>query len=72
MPRGRYGTPSWKDEMVLIPLVPSIVPTIDIERGVIYIDPPGGLLDLTYVKEGNVRIKGFLPAVSSFQENRYK
>jgi 16S rRNA processing protein RimM len=72
LPRGRFGTPSWKDEMVLIPLVPAIVPTIDIERGVIYIDPPGGLLDLTYVKEENVRIKGFLPAVSSFQENRYK
>jgi len=70
LPRGRSGTPSWKDEMVLIPLVPSIVPTIDVERGVIYIDPPGGLLDLTYVKEENVRIKGFLPSVSSFKAER--
>lgn len=72
LPRGRFGMPSWKDEMVLIPFVPKIVPTIDMERGILYIDPPGGLLDLTYIKEENVRIKGFLPEVSSYEENRYK
>ena len=68
LPRGRYGTPSWKDEMVLIPMVPAIVPSVDLEFGIIYIDPPGGLLDLTYVNEENVRIKGFLPEKSSYED----
>lgn len=72
LPRGRHGTPSWRDEMVLIPLVPSIVPTVDLERRIIYIDPPSGLLDLTYVKEETVRIKGFLPEKSSYEINKYK
>jgi 16S rRNA processing protein RimM len=72
LPRGRNGIPSWKDEMVLIPLVPSIVPTVDIERRIIYIDPPGGLLDLTYVKEEYKRIKGFLPETSSYEKNKHK
>ena len=72
LPRGRHGTASWKDELVLIPLVPSIVPTVDIERRIIYINPPGGLLDLTYVREDNVRIKGFLPETSSYEQNKYK
>lgn len=70
LPRGKLGTPSWRDELVLIPLVPSIVPTVDIERGLVYIDPPGGLLDLTYVNEETVRIKGFLPEESSYKGNR--
>lgn len=69
LPRGQYGTPSWRDELVLIPLVPSIVTTVDIERQLMYIDPPPGLLDLTYVKEDNVRIKGFLPEKSSYEKN---
>jgi len=61
LPRGKNGTPSWRDEMVLVPIVPAIVPTVDLERSIIYIDPPGGLLDLTYVQEEKVRIKAFLP-----------
>ncbi len=72
LPRGRNGTPSWKDEMILIPFVPSIVPTVDIEQQMIYIDPPNGLLDLKYIKEENVRIKGFLPETSSYEINKYK
>lgn len=72
LPRGRHGTASWKDELVLIPLVPSIVTTVDIERRIIYINPPGGLLDLTYVREDNVRIKGFLPETSSYEQNKHK
>ena len=72
LPRGKNGTPSFKDEMVLIPLVPSIVPSVDIEERIIYIDPPGGLLDLTYVKEEVVRIKGFLPVKSSYEKNKNK
>jgi len=55
------GVPLWKEEMVLIPFVPEIVPTVDIEREIIYIDPPAGLLDLTYIRQPHRRIKGFLP-----------
>ena len=61
LPRGPGRTASWKDEMVLIPLVPEIVPRVDIKSGAIHITPPLGLLDLTYVREEKVRIKGFLP-----------
>lgn len=49
LPRGPI--PSWKDQMVLIPFVPQLVPIVDIERKIIYIDPPPGLMDLTYVKQ---------------------
>jgi len=59
--RGPGRTASWKDEMVLIPLVPQIVPHVDIKGGAIHITPPLGLLDLTYLREEKVRIKGFLP-----------
>ena len=52
---------SWRDELVLIPFVPQIVPQIDMEQGQIWIDPPSGLLDLTYFREERVRLKGFLP-----------
>jgi 16S rRNA processing protein RimM len=62
LPRGVGGTTSFRDEMVLIPLVPQIVPRVDIEGRMIYIDPPGGLLDLTYVRQEKTRIKGFLPS----------
>jgi 16S rRNA processing protein RimM len=59
LPRGQ--TPSWKDELVLVPFVPQIVPRVDLTEGTLYIFPPFGLLDLTYVKEEKVRIKGYLP-----------
>jgi 16S rRNA processing protein RimM len=62
LPRGRGGTASLSDELVLIPLVPQLVPVIDLKEGAIYIDPPTGLLDLTYVRDERVRIKAFLPA----------
>jgi len=61
LPRGPGATASWKDELVLIPFVPQLVPRVDIENRSIYILPPFGLLDLTYVREEKVRIKGFLP-----------
>lgn len=61
IPRGIGGTESLRDELVLIPMVPQIVPRVDIQGRAIYIDPPTGLLDLTYVREDKVRIKGFLP-----------
>jgi 16S rRNA processing protein RimM len=62
LPRGRSGSPSWRDELVLVPFVPQIVPRVDLKGRAIYISPPKGLLDLTYVREENVRIKGYLPS----------
>ena len=41
---------------VLMPLVPSIVPVVDIKRGLIFLDPPEGLLDLTYKVKENPQI----------------
>ena len=61
LPRGPGATLSWKDELVLIPFVPQLVPRVDITNRAVYIAPPFGLLDLTYVREEKVRIKGFLP-----------
>jgi 16S rRNA processing protein RimM len=64
LPRGVGGTFSLRDELVLIPLVPQLVPTVNINEGIIEIDPPDGLLDLTYVREVKTRIKAFLPSSS--------
>jgi 16S rRNA processing protein RimM len=61
LPRGRGGTMSLRDELVLVPFVQQIVPLVSIAERAVYIDPPDGLLDLTYVREEKVRIKGFLP-----------
>lgn len=62
LPRGVGGMASLRDELVLIPLVPQIVPRVDVKQREIFIDPPAGLLDLTYVREEKTRIKGFLPS----------
>lgn len=64
LPRGVGGTVSLRDELVLIPFVPQIVPRVLISEGSVFISPPDGLLDLTYVREEKVRIKGFLPSAS--------
>jgi 16S rRNA processing protein RimM len=53
--------PGRPQELVLIPLVPEIVPKIDLTEKYMLIDPPAGLLDLTYVREEKVIIKGLLP-----------
>ena len=47
-------------DLLLIPLVPEIVTKIDLENQMILVDPPAGLLDLTYVREEKVKIKGLL------------
>ena len=70
LPRGRGGTPSWRDENVLLPFVPDIVPTVDLDEGKVYVSPPPGLLDLTYIKEDKVRIKAFLPAAGETSATR--
>lgn len=65
LPRTESGLASYKDELVLIPFVPQLVPVVDLEQRKIQIDPPLGLLDLTYVRSDKVRVKGFLPSSSS-------
>ena len=57
--------PSFRDELVLIPLVRQIVPKVSLVQKCLWIDPPAGLLDLTYVRSERVRIKGFLPTTAS-------
>ena len=61
LPRGKGSTMSLRDELVLIPFVPEIVPRVALSDRSVYVSPPEGLLDLTYVREEKVRIKGFLP-----------
>jgi 16S rRNA processing protein RimM len=48
------------NDLVLIPLVPEIVTKIDLHEKKVIIDPPKGLLDLTYIREEKVVIKGLL------------
>jgi len=50
------------EEMVLIPFVPQIVSRVDLDLRMVFVKPPAGLLDLSYVREEKVKIKGFLPA----------
>jgi 16S rRNA processing protein RimM len=62
------GRPVPKD-LVLIPFVPEIVPKIDLEEKKVVIDPPKGLLDLTYIREEKVKIKGLLPPSKTDDES---
>lgn len=57
---GQVPQPGQPQDLVLIPMVPEIVPRIDLDQKRILIDPPPGLLDLTFVREEKVRIKGLL------------
>lgn len=55
------------DKLCLIPLVPQIVRNVVLkgkeEEGAMYVDPPAGLLDLSYTaKPKRVIIRGYLPA----------
>jgi 16S rRNA processing protein RimM len=61
LPEKRWEASKWRDHFVLVPFVPAICPVVDLENKVIYIDPPTGLLDLSYAHEENRAIKGFLP-----------
>jgi 16S rRNA processing protein RimM len=56
------------DTMCLIPLVPSIVTSVVLkdDEKMIVINPPEGLLDLTYVEKKKFVIRGFLPAKSAY------
>jgi len=64
LPRGDSGIASFRDELVLIPLVPQIVTEVDLANNQIFIDPPAGLLDLSYVRDDKKRVKGLLSPAS--------
>ena len=51
-------------ELVLVPLVPSIVVSVDLVQGTILLDPPKGLLEVTYLEKEKIVLKGFLPEVA--------
>ena len=56
---------------VLIPLVPQIVPIIDVERGVLVMEPPPGLLELAAPKKKEkYRIRALLPEKAECLEER--
>ena len=57
-PHGGQG-----EDLVLVPFVPEIVSSVNLEGRMVSIVPPPGLLDLSYRREEKVRIKGFLPPV---------
>ena len=64
-----------EDKLCLIPLVPSIVTSVDIKTNRIVIDPPSGLLDFTYLqKKEKIVLRGFLPEKAmhlSNEDRRY-
>jgi 16S rRNA processing protein RimM len=64
-----------EDKLCLIPLVPSIVTSVNTATMRIVIDPPSGLLDFTYIeKKKKIVIRGFLPekaAHLSKEDRRY-
>lgn len=64
-----------EDKLCLIPLVPSIVISVNTATMKIVIDPPSGLLDFTYLeKKKKIVIRGFLPeraAHLSKEDRRY-
>ena len=64
-----------EDKLCLIPLVPSIVTSVDLKTMRMIIDPPAGLLDFTYLeKKKKIVIRGFLPEKASYltkEDRRY-
>jgi 16S rRNA processing protein RimM len=60
-------------ELCLIPFVPSIVLSVDLAGCALLLDPPKGLLQLTYMeKEKEVAIKGFLPERAALHLNGWE
>lgn len=57
--------PGLAGELCLIPFVPSIVLRVSYDQRAILIDPPEGLLDLVYIENKRVVIRGLLPSVAS-------
>ena len=63
---------AFSDDLCLIPFVPQIVTSVDLENKRMFLLPPDGLLDITYIELKKVVIRGYLPAVSTSltEENR--
>ena len=53
---------SGSNDLCLIPFIPAIVLSVNMEKKSMILDPPAGLLDLTYQEIKKVIIRGFLPA----------
>ena len=49
----------------LVPFVPAVVTKVDMVAGTVVVDPPPGLLDLTYEETKRIVIRGFLPEVAT-------
>jgi ribosomal 30S subunit maturation factor RimM len=59
-------------QLCLLPFVPSIVPRVDMKLKIVWIEPPDGLLDLTYEEKVRVVIRGYLPAVATMSAESRK
>ena len=56
-----------EDELCLIPLVPQIVLTVDLENKILVIDSAYiGLFDYSYIEKKKIVIRGFLPKKSAY------
>ncbi len=56
-------------KLCLIPLVPSIVVNVDVQKGQVLLEPPPGLLDYTYEqKPRRVVVRGYLPLAASLTD----
>eukprot|EP01041_Mallomonas_annulata_P001589 gene1589-3070_t len=56
-------------DLCLVPLVPEIVLEVDLVLRRIILDPPGGLLELTYKEPPpKIALRGFLPEVASVSD----
>ncbi|KAL7542761.1 hypothetical protein ACHAXR_013093 [Thalassiosira sp. AJA248-18] len=61
LPKSPHGGEG--EDLVLVPFVPEIVVSVNLDGRMVSILPPPGLLDLSYRREEKVRIKGLLPPV---------
>ena len=50
-----------------IPFVEQIVPVVDLNNHLVIIDPPPGLLNLSFIKQEKVVLRGKLPEVSLYE-----
>jgi len=50
-----------------IPFVEQIVPVVDLDNNLVMINPPPGLLNLSFIKQEKIVIRGKLPEVSLYE-----
>lgn len=59
------------NRLCLIPFVPEIVTSVNVQTKTIFLSPPDGLLDLTYEEPDKYVIRGYLPEFATISvENR--